>query len=354
MSRTYSDTPEPRYVETALMVGNILRASIGAQSMIVAYKNETDVVASGKYSIAGGEMAEASGELSLAFGAQSPRHPEYYVKATGEGSIAWYFGQASGKAAVAIGGIGTTNSLPPRATGAHSIAMGTGTLASATLSTAIGDSCEATSYYTFAIGQLCKANGAASIAMGVQCETNRTAQVVVGKYNVLDENAIFIVGDGKSTEKHNGFVIYKDNTTNEYSMKLGDTIVKESEFGGGGAVVTCKLANTPDYQEVIVNTSPIILEKASILALNDSDTGNYSRLMITKIVDEGYADVVNENDFYYYDVAQDSFVSYAVGERLHIYAIHALDYSSYPSVSTVAVSFDSNKNAVFYEAQTPD
>ena len=76
------------------------------------------------------------------------------------------------------------------------------------------------------------------ILIGNELTGNRNYQTVLGYGNDPTRTARFVVGDGylqgSEVVRHNALEIDKDDETGEYSMKLGDTTVKESELGGGG------------------------------------------------------------------------------------------------------------------------
>ena len=161
-----------------------------------------------------------------------------------------------------------------------------------------------------------------------------------------------LVNGSKLTEVDTGKTYLFDEANMEW--------VEYSAGGGGGtgggdeSVVICTSAITPDSQEVVVTTSPVNLETASTIAFNLPQLGQYHRAIILKIVDDGYTDVETENSLYYYDPTQGEFVAYAVGDRVRMYLINVVDFSTYPSFTTYSISYDIDRQVTICEAQAPD
>lgn len=154
------------------------------------------------------------------------------------------------------------------------------------------------------------------VLIGNELTGNRDYQTVIGYANDPTRTARFVVGDGypqgREVVRHNALEIDKDAETGEYSMKLGDTTVKESELGGGGGGTKIKGV----YNE---STDKTLLTSAQVSGLNqlyveiELENGAKSVLPIlfgtasTVFKNTSYATLLDTllgyvpNDIYYYD-----------------------------------------------------
>jgi len=247
----YKSTSSDYY---SVAIGNQAQATQGSSAIgryAVAtgkYSFSVHGYASGSRSVSIGDYSEATAGSAIAIGGfyyhtDIPYETHIYTaSATGARSVAIGSGVgALGDYSVSIGN-GNYGDFPPppttygkaesnysyaignnnRSTATYAFSIGTSTLASGSYSFSVGYNNTSSASYSFAIGNNNTSSGQYSTAMGRYTTAQAYNSFVIGRYNVIsgttgswvDDEPLFVVGNGdNSSSPSNAFSVRKDGIT---------------------------------------------------------------------------------------------------------------------------------------------
>jgi hypothetical protein len=174
---------------------------------------------------------------------------------------------------------------PFGATGWHSTALGSYTIAFGEYSTAIGSSTRATGNYSTAMGNSSSALGLNSTAMGLETIAVAESSTAIGKYNTADVNGLFMVGNGTSTSnRKNAFIIKEDgkigiNTSTPSSLfEVAHGSVAPTTTNWTNALSIKNIPNNNSWQFWTASTGLALYRKGAYRGGFDGISGAYTQV----------------------------------------------------------------------------
>ena len=211
-------------------LGQFTDEPLGLNSVAIGYSNR----AKGNFSVALGNLTNASGVGSVAMGGQTTSSGESSLasgllsRATGRYSTAMgYFSNATSTASFAAG-------YQANATGNYSTAMGYSTTATSTASFASGYQSAATGNYSTAMGYSTTATSTASFASGFQSRANGNYSTAMGYFSNAS-TASFAAGYQANAAGNTSVAMGNSAyASGDYSTALGSS---SSAYGFGSASI---------------------------------------------------------------------------------------------------------------------